>query len=298
MIAVYSFVAEEKADSSCSWSVAEMCRTLGVSRQGFYDWQSRPPSDHAVTDRLLAAEIEAIWECSARTYGAPRVHAWLRRQGYRVSRKRVARIMRQHGWVGVSGRRRPRTTIVDNTATAAEDLVARDFNPASPDVTWAGDITYVPTGEGWLFLATVIELFSRRVIGWGVADHLRTPLVAAALEMAVATRGGQVDGVVFHSDRGCQYTSGDYRQLCERLGVTQSMGATGICFDNSPAEAFFATLKRELVHRRRFATRAEARRAIIRWIEGWYNARRLHSSLAYMTPNEKEAAWHTDRLAA
>jgi putative transposase len=296
--AVYSFIAEEKADSSCPWAVAEMCRTLGVSRQGFYDWQSRPPSDHQVTDRLLAAEIEAIWECSDRTYGAPRVHRWLRRQGYRVSRKRVARIMREHDWVGVSGRRRPRTTIVDKTARAAEDLVARNFNPAAPDLTWAGDITYIATGEGWLYLATVIDLFSRRVIGWGVADHLRTPLVSSALEMAVATRGGHVDGVVFHSDRGCQYTSGEYRQLCERLAVTQSMGATGICFDNSPAEAFFASLKRELVHRRRFATRAEARREIIRWIEGWYNARRLHSSIAYMTPNEKEAAWQTDRLAA
>jgi putative transposase len=298
-MAVFSFIAEEKADSSCGWSVAEMCRTLGVSRQGFYDWESRPPSGHAVTDRLLAAEIEAIWECSARTYGAPRVHAWLRRQGYRVSRKRVARIMRTHGWVGVSGRRRPRTTIVDKTARAAEDLVARNFNPAAPNVTWAGDITYVPTGEGWLFLSTVIDLFSRRVIGWGVADHLRTPVVSAALEMAVATRGGgAVDGVVFHSDRGCQYTSSEFGRLCERLGVTQSMGATGICFDNSPAEAFFASLKRELVHRCRFVTRAEARREIIRWIEGWYNTRRLHSSLAYMTPNEKEAAWHTDRLAA
>jgi transposase InsO family protein len=296
--AVYSFIAEEKADSSCCWSVAEMCRTLGVSRQGFYDWERRPPSDRAVTDRLLAAEIQAIWECSARTYGAPRVHAWLRRQGYQVSRKRVARIMREHGWIGVTGRRRPRTTIVDKSARAAEDLVARNFTPAAPDVTWAGDITYIPTGEGWLFLATVIDLFSRRVIGWGVADHLRTPLVSSALEMAVATRGGAVDSVVFHSDRGCQYTSGEYRQLCDGLGVTQSMGATGICFDNSPAEAFFATLKRELVHRRRFSTRADARREIIRWIEGWYNARRLHSSLAYLTPNEKEAAWHTDRLAA
>lgn len=298
MTAVYSFIAEEKADSGCCWSVAQMCRTLGVSRQGFYDWERRPPSDHQVTDRLLAAEIEAVWECSARSYGAPRVHAWLRRQGYRVSRKRVARIMRERGWVGVSGRRRVRTTIVDRNARAAEDLVARNFNPAAPDVTWAGDITYITTGEGWLFLATVIDLFSRRVIGWGVADHLRTPLVSSALEMAVATRGGHVDGVVFHSDRGCQYTSGEYRELCERLGVTQSMGATGVCWDNAAGEAFFASLKRELVHRRRFATRAEARREIIRWIEGWYNARRLHSSLAYMTPNEKEAAWHTDRLAA
>jgi HTH-like domain/Integrase core domain len=217
--AVYSFIAEEKADSSCVWGVAEMCRTLGVSRQGFYDWQTRPPSDRQVTDRLLAAEIEALWECSARTYGAPRVHAWLCRQGYRVSRKRVARIMRTHDWVGVSGRWRPRTTFIDKTARAAEDLVARNFNPAAPDVTWAGDITYIPTGEGWLFLATVIDLFSRRVIGWGVADHLRTPLVASALEMAVATRGGHVDGVVFHSDRGCQGELNRSWQHLDRGGV-------------------------------------------------------------------------------
>ncbi|MGH3739698.1 MAG: IS3 family transposase, partial [Micromonosporaceae bacterium] len=195
MTAVYSLIAEEKADPRSDWRVAEMCRTLGVSRQGFHDWEARPPSNHQVTDRLLAAEIEAIWECSARTYGAPRVHAWLRRQGYRVARKRVARIMREHDWVGISGRRRVRTTIVDRSATAADDLVARNFDPVAPDVTWAGDITYIPTGEGWLFLATVIDLFSRRIIGWGVADHLRTPLVSAALDMAVATRGGHVDGV-------------------------------------------------------------------------------------------------------
>jgi transposase InsO family protein len=148
-------------------------------------------------------------------------------------------------------------------------------------------------------LSTVLDLYSRRVIGWGLADHLRTELVSAALEMAVATRGGVVDEVVFHSDRGCQYTSGEYRDLCSGLGVVQSMGATGICFDNSPSEAFFASLKKELIHRARFATRAEAKRAIIAWIEGWYNARRLHSTLGYLTPNEKEADyWHTDRQAA
>ena len=292
---MYSFIAEKKADSSCPWRVAEMCRTLGVSRSGFYDWERRPRCQRDIDDDQLAVEIEAIWECSERTYGAPRVHAWLRRQGFWVSRKRVARIMRQHDWVGESGRRRVRTTIVDRNAQAAEDLVARNFNPQAPDVTWAGDITYLRTDEGWLFLATVIDLYSRRVIGWGVADHLRTPLVSAALEMAVATRGGHVDGVVFHSDRGCQYTSAEYRQLCERLGITQSMGATGICFDNSPAEAFFASLKRELVHRRRFASRAEVRREIIRWIEGWYNARRLHSTLAYLTPIEKEALYEQTR---
>jgi putative transposase len=296
-MAMYSFIAEEKADPHSSWSVVEMCRVLGVSRAGFYDWESRPCSQRDIDDDRLAIEIEAIWECSNRTYGAPRVHRWLRRQGFRVARKRVARIMRERGWHGVSGRRRVRTTIVDRGATAAEDLVARDFNPAAPDVTWAGDITYIGTDEGWLYLSTVIDLYSRRVIGWGVADHLRTPLVSAALEMAIARRGGPaaVEGVRFHSDRGCQYTSAEYRQLCERLGVTQSMGATGICFDNAAAEAFFATLKRELVHRRRFATRADARRQIIRWIDGWYNARRLHSTLDYLTPNEKETLYERTR---
>jgi putative transposase len=296
---MYSFIAEEKACPRSVWSVAEMCRTLEVSRQGFYDWESRAPSERELTDRMLAAEMKAIWECSAKTYGAPRVHAWLARQGFRVSRKRVARIMRINGWTGVSGRRRVRTTIVDKQATAATDLVARNFNPEAPDVTWAGDITYIPTAEGWLYLSTVLDLYSRRVIGWGLADHLRTELASVALKMAVATRGGVIDEVIFHSDRGCQYTSGEYRDLCGNLNVVQSMGAVGTCFDNSPSEAFFASLKKELVHRVRFATRAEAKRAIIAWIEGWYNARRLHSTLGYLTPNEKEAAyWHNHRQAA
>lgn len=296
MTAVYSFIAEEKADSSCPWGTAEMCRTLGVSRQGFYDWSCRPLSNRAVSDRQLAVEIEAIWECSGRTYGVPRVWRWLGRQGFRVSRKRVARIMRDHGWEGESGRRRVRTTIVDRGATAAGDLVGRDFNPTAPDVTWCGDITYLRTGEGWLFLATVIDLYSRRVIGWSLAAHMRTELVADALRMAVATRGGVVDGVIFHSDRGCQYTSAEFGVLCEGLGVRQSMGATGVCWDNAPAESFFGTLKRELAHRSRWATRAEARRAVIRWIEGWFNTRRMHSAIGYRSPIEHEhlsASEHT-----
>lgn len=153
---------------------------------------------------MLAAEIDAIWDCSARTYGAPRVHAWLHRQGYRVARKRVARIMREHGWAGVMGRIRVRTTRRDKTAAPAPDLVARNFNPDAPDRIWAGDITYLRTAQGWLYLATVIDLYSRRVIGWALTGHLRADLVCDALTMAVATRGGHVDGVVFHSDRGCQ----------------------------------------------------------------------------------------------
>lgn len=297
---MYTFIGEEKANPDCEWSVTEMCRVLEVSRSGFYDWEARPPSDRELTDRMLTIEIEAIWECSARTYGTPRVHAWLQRQGFRVSRKRVARIMRRNGWEGESGRRKVRTTIVDRRAKAAENRVGRDFNPTAPNVTWCGDITYLRTGEGWLYLATVIDLFSRRVIGWSLAEHMRTTLVADALETAVATRGGHVEDVIFHSDRGCQYTSAEFGELCDRLGVVQSMGATGVCWDNAAAESFFGSLKRELAHRQRWATRAEARRAVIRWIEGWFNSRRLHSSLNYSTPIETETNWYRrqDGIAA
>jgi transposase InsO family protein len=293
--AVYSFIAEEKADPNSVWSVAEMCRVLGVSRSGFTDWETRPPSRRDLDDRQHATEIEAVWECSGRTYGVPRVHAWLARQGFTVSRKRVARLMKANGWEGESGRRRVRTTIPDRAATAASDLVARDFNPPAPDVTWCGDITYLRTGEGWLFLATVIDLFSRRVIGWSIAPHMRTELVADALDMAVATRGGRVEGVIFHTDRGAQYTSAAFATLCQGHGVRQSMGATGVCWDNAAAESFFGTLKRELAHRRRWATRADARRGVIRWIEGWFNPRRLHSSLNYRAPIDVENNWYRRR---
>ena len=299
-MAIYSFIAEEWASNDNDWTIAEMCRTLEVSRSGFYGWQSRPRSDREVTNAMLAMEIEAIWECSDRTYGAPRVHRWLRKEGFRVGRKRVARIMRVNGWEGESGRRRIRTTIVDRGATAADDLVGRDFNPTEPDRTWVGDITYLRTTEGWLFLATVIDLFSRRVIGWSVANHMRTELVADALKMAVATRGGTVDAVVFHTDRGAQYTSAAFGELCHQLDVTQSMGATGVCWDNAAAESFFGTLKRELANRRRWNTRADARRDLIRWIEGWYNRRRLHSTLDYNTPIEIEDLYYQrgDNIAA
>jgi transposase InsO family protein len=301
-MATYSFIAGEKADPDSPWSVAQMCRVLEVSRSGFYDWESRPPSERQLDDGRLAVEIEAIWEASGRTYGAPRVHAWLARNGFRVARKRVARIMRERDWVGESGRRKVRTTIADRSATPSADLVDRNFSPDAPDVTWCGDITYLRTDEGWLYLATVIDLFSRRVIGWALAPHMRAELACDALTMAVATRGGRVDGVIFHSDRGSQYTSSEFRALCERHQVRQSMGATGVCWDNAAGEAFFATLKRELIHRFRWATRAGCRRAVVRWIEAWFNRRRLHSTLSYLTPIEKEeqhASEHTrDQLAS
>lgn len=200
--------AEEKADARPPFSVAVMCRVLEVSRSGFYDWETREPSDHELSDAALAMEIETTFIASNRTYGAPRVHAWLARQGFAVARKRVARIMRQLGLVGEMGRRRVRTTVADAAATPSKDLVGRAFSPTEPDRTWCGDITYIATGEGWLYLATVIDLFSRRVIGWAMAKHMRAELVVDALGMAIATRGGHVDGVVFHSDRGCQSPPG------------------------------------------------------------------------------------------
>jgi transposase InsO family protein len=295
---MYCFVAEEKADPLSPWSVAEMCRVLEVSRSGFYEWETRGPSERELSDAVLAEEIEAIFICSAGTYGAPRVHAWLCRQGFRVGHNRVARIMRKKGFIGEIGRRKVRTTIADKTAKPSLDLVGRDFNPTAPNEIWCGDITYIATGEGWLFLATVIDLFSRRVIGWALASHMRADLACDALKMAIATRGGTVDGVIFHSDRGSQYTAGEYRKLCSENGIRQSMGATGVCWDNAAAEAFFASLKRELVHRYRWLHRADARQAIVRWIEGWYNARRLHSSLKYRSPNQAEAEWGQQARAA
>jgi putative transposase len=298
-MAIYSFIAEERANQV--WGVAEMCRVLEVSRSGFYDWQTRGPSQRELDDAQLSVEIEAIWECSGRTYGSPRVHRWLLKQGFVVGHNRVARLMTVAGWEGETGRRKVRTTIVDRGATAAQDRVKRDFNPTVPDSVWCGDITYLRTGEGWLFLATVIDLFSRRVIGWSVANHMRTELVGDALKMAIATRGGSVPaGVVFHSDRGSQYTSAEFGELCDRHGVLQSMGATGVCWDNAAAESFFGTLKREHANKRRWATRADARRDLIRWIEGWYNQRRLHSTIDYNSPVEYETMFnrHGDRIAA
>ncbi len=292
---MYTFIAEEQAEN-CVWSVTEMCRVLEVSKSGYYDWRGRGPSARDISDRQLAFEIQTIWEASGQTYGVPRMCWWLHGQGFNPSAKRVAKIMRTLDIRGVSGRTGIATTIVDRAATCPSDKVKRQFNPDHPDELWVGDITYLRTGEGWLFLATVIDLFSRRVIGWSIADHMRTELVSDALMMAVGARGGanRVKGVVFHSDHGSQYTSEDFGLLCARNGVVQSMGATGICWDNAVAEAFFATLKKELYYRRAWATRPEARRAVIRWIEGWYNPHRMHSTNGYLSPTQKENRYYNN----
>ena len=266
--------------------VATMARVLGVSTSGYYAWRQRPPSARAQSDADLTARVRAIHADSRGTYGAPRIHAELAEAGVAVGRKRVARVMREAGIAGVSRRRGPRTTRRDVQARPAPDRVERHFEAAAPNRLWVADITYVPTLVGFLYLAIVLDVFSRRVVGWAMATHLRTELVVEALEMAVEQR--RPEAVVHHSDQGCQYTSLAFGGRCREWGVALSMGSVGDCFDNAMAESFFATLECELLARTVFSTHAEARAAIFEFIEGWYNTRRRHSALSYASPLEFE----------
>ncbi len=267
----YWFIRKEKA----AYPITLLCQVLGVARSAYYAWARRGVS--------ARAQIAAAHARSRGTYGSPRVHAALRAAGVRTSRRRVARLMRAAGLAGCHRRRRTRTTIADPAHAPAPNLVARDFAASAPDRLWLGDITYVPTGEGWLYLAVLLDAHSRRVIGWAMADHLRTALALDALAMAFRTRRA-TPGLVHHTDRGCQYTAAAYREALAARGVTASMSRSGNCLDNAMAESFFATLKAELVERRRWVTRAEARTAIFEWIEVFYNRQRAHSALAYQPP--------------
>ena len=267
-------------------SVSRMCRVLGVSPSGFYAWRGRGRSHRAKRDEALRGTIRAIHEESRGTYGVPRVHAELAARGCRVGRKRVARLMREAGLAGVSRRRGTRTTRVDSSHGAAPDRVERQFHADAPDRLWVADITYVPTWAGFVFLAIVLDVFSRRVVGWAMATHLRTELVLAALNMAIAQR--RPDGVVHHSDKGAQYTSLAFGKRCRETRVVRSTGSAGDWFDNAMAESFFATLECELIDRRAFRTQAEARMAIFEFIESWYNRKRRHSALGYLSPEEFE----------
>ncbi len=288
---VYPFIEAEKAQQH---NVKRACQLLEVSRSAYYAHRAGP-SRHAQEDAELTQRIIAVHDASGGIYGAPRVHAELRDQGQRRSRKRVARLMRAAGRRGRAPKRWRTTTIPDPAGAAIRpDLVGRDFRVAPEQVNtrWCGDITYINTWEGWLYLATVIDLASRRVVGWAVADNLRTDLVAKALTNAVVTRRPAAS-VIFHSDRGCQYTSGQYARLADQLGVRLSVGRRGQCWDNAVAESFFATIKAELLDRRAWPTRAMAEKAIFEWIEGWYNTRRRHSTLGYLSPAVYEATAYT-----
>ena len=264
--------------------LAAMCRVLGLSPSGYYDWLQRPPSARARRDAELKGRILAKWIESEKIYGCPRIHAALREEGERVSRKRVARLMRKMGIEGVTRRRfRTGTTKRDAQARPAPDLVARDFSAEGPDQLWVADITQVRTWAGWLYLAVVLDAWSRRIVGWAMAPRMPADLVSDALTMAISSR--QPEGPVLrHSDQGSQYTSLAFGNRCREAGVVQSMGSVGDAYDNAMCESFFATLECELLDRRRFPTMAVARREVFSFIEGFYNTRRLHSALGYESP--------------
>lgn len=263
-------------------AAATMARLLGVSTSGYYAWLDRPPSARAIHDAELSELIANIHRESRGTYGVPRVHAELADQGVRVGRKRVARLMSGAGLEGVSRRRKHRTTRRSGADSAAPDLLERDFGATGPDQKWVADITYVPTWVGFVYLAVVLDVWSRRVVGWATADTLHTQVVLDAFNMAVWRR--RPEAMIHHSDKGCQYTSIAFGQRCAEAGILPSTGSAGDCFDNAMAESFFATLECELIDRSRFRTRHDATLAVVDYIEGFYNTRRRHSALGYQSP--------------
>jgi putative transposase len=268
------------------YPIATMCRLLGVSASGYHAWQRRPASPRTQADAALLERIRWIHTVSQGTYGVPRIHAELAAEGTPVGRKRVARLMRSAGLAGVSRRRWPCTTRRAEKARPAPDLVDRDFSADEPNRLWVADITYIPTWSGFLYLAVVLDAFSRRVVGWAMANHLRTQLVLDALDMAIEQR--RPDDVIHHSDQGSQYTSIAFGNRCREAGLRPSMGSVGDAYDNALCESFFATVECELIDRRRFRSQAEARMAVFTFLEGWYNPRRRHSALDYLSPVDYE----------
>lgn len=279
----YAFIREQRG----SFPVRVLCAVMGVSRSGFYRWVREPVGRRERRRVVLAERIGAVHRRSRGVYGSPRVQRALALEGEAPCRNTVAAVMKAHGLRGGTRRgRRLRTTV--SRAAVAPDLVGRSFAVGGPDRVWTGDITYIPTAEGYLYLAGVLDLYSRKIVGWSMADHLRQGLVLDALEMAV-TRRRPAPGLIHHSDRGSQYTAAAYRRLLAQHQIRQSMSRRGNCYDNAPTESLWSTIKRELVHQRRFKTRAEARSEVFEYIEVFYNRRRMHSGLGYLSPEEFEA---------
>ena len=276
--------------NQAEFDVTKMCRVLGVSPSGYYAWKDRPPSARAVENERLLKRMREIHTFSRETYVRPRMYAELRDDGWLVNRKRVARLMSLDGLQGATRRRKWRTTKRAKDARPAPDLVGRNFGVDGPDQLWVADITYVPTWSGFLYLAVVVDAWSRRVVGWSMETHLRTDLVLQALNMALQQR--KPDSVIHHSDQGTQYTSIAFGLRCKEASVRPSMGSVGDAYDNAMCESFFATLETELIERKRFRNQAEARMAVFDFIEAWYNPRRRHSALGQMSPinYEKEHA--------
>ena len=294
----FAFVAAERANHA----VARLCRVVGASVSGFYAWLRAIPATRAraEAEAELRGHVGRIFAARHRIYGAPRVHAELGREGRRHSRRRVARLMREMGLSARRGRRRPpRTTDSRHDLPVAPNLLDRRFAAERPDAVWLADLSYLPTDEGWLYLAVIEDLATREIVGWSMADHLRAGLCVDALVMALQRRRPE-PGLMHHSDRGVQYAAEPYRRVLERHGVERSMSRRGNCLDNAPMESFFASLKKERVHEARFRTRAEARAAVFEYVEVFYNRQRLHSALGYRTPAEARAGMEgiTMRAAA
>ena len=268
------------------WPIVTQCRVLEVSPSGYYAWLKRPPSARAQSDAAIGDALEVYFERSRSTYGRPRLAADLRDDGVRPSDKRLARLMRERGIRGVCRRKGFKTTLRDKDARPAPDLVEREFVADAPDKLWVADITYVPTYAGFLFLAIVLDVFSRRVVGWAMATHMRAELVLDAMNMAIHQRKPQ--GVIHHSDQGSQYTSIAFGKRCEQAGVRRSMGSVGDCYDNAMCESFNAILECELIDRHRFKTQREAALAVFEFIEAWYNPRRRHTSIGMLSPIDFE----------
>ena len=288
---MFAFIAAEKAN----YPVALMCRALEVNRTSFHDWERRPPSDRALQDAWLLEQIKGIHETKRRVYGAPRIHAELRLgHGIRVGRKRVERLMKQAGISGLVPRKRGRTTIHVPGVRVADDLVERRFRPTAPNVLWLADITYLRSWEGWLYLAAVQDAYSRTIVGWSMADHMRTELVVDALNMALHRRRPD-RGLVHHSDQGSQYVSLGFGQAARDAGIAISMGSRGDAYDNAVAESFFATLKKELIHRQSWPTKRQLGSAVFEYIEAFYNRERRHSTLGMLSPAEYEELLYAEQ---
>ena len=287
---IFRFIAARKAEHS----IKTMCRVLGVSRSGFHAWTSRPPSARAVEDERLLERIHEIHQANRKVYGSPRIYAELRlADGERIGRKRVERLMRQAAITGLRPKKRGRTTIRVPGVRVCEDLVDRAFLAAAPDRLWVADITHLRTWEGWLYLVAVQDVFSRRIVGWSMADHMRAGLVVDALQMALSRRRPGA-GLVHHSDQGSQYVSLAFGQKARDAGIAVSMGSRGDAYDNAVAESFFATLKKELVHRRSWPTRHELTSEVFEYIEAFYNRVRRHSTLGMLSPLEFENSTLSD----
>lgn len=275
-------------DHRDTYPVRLMCAVLEVSPAGYYAWRGRPVSERTKSNAALLAAIRQVHQDSSGRYGSPRVHAVLRRQDRGASRGRIERLMHRHGIRAIMARpRRVRTTDSRHDLPIAPNLIARDFTAPAPNRVWLADITYIPTAEGWLYLAAVMDLFSRKIVGWAMRDHMQVELASAALTMAINQQRPQ-DGLIHHSDRGVQYASRPYRNALTGAGIAASMSRKANCYDNAPMESFFHTLKTELVHHRDYKTRAEAQRDVFAFIEGFYNRTRLHSAIGYLAPIEME----------